>query len=172
MQYYITGSSGIVIVSSSQLDKITVDDSIRPVVLKFVASDGRVLNATQLLECSGFLIGEITIPSESFSYVLEGYDRDGNKFSQTSLPTSFTFPDSITPRPTSVTPTSTSRVITTSFVAVTSSPTPSPTPDCPCKNGGRCATITRFGRTRTFCACPKGFTGSFCQNSKFTYYVS
>ncbi|XP_065886855.1 uncharacterized protein [Dysidea avara] len=159
----IPGSAGIVVVSSSQMEKITVTD-VRPVVLKFVSTtDGQVFNATQLLPCSGFLIGEITIPNESFRYVLEGYDCEGNKFSQTSLTTPFTFPN---PSPTSIVPTSTSRVVasptSTSTVVITSSPTPSPTPDCPCLNGGRCVTILRFGRKRTFCHCRSGYTGSLC----------
>ena len=194
----ITGSAGIVVVLSSQLDRITPTDSSRPVVLKFVSADNRVLNATELIFCSGFLIGEITIPNESFHYVLEGYDRDNNKFSQISLTTPFTFPDPVTPSPTSVVPTITRSVVTrsvfvsstrtpirssrlfttsstrvpttssisTSTVVVTSSPTVPPTPDCPCLNGGRCVTVTRFGRKRVFCRCSKGFTGSLCQFSK------
>ena len=169
----ITGSAGIVVVSSSQMEKITVTD-VRPVVLKFVSTtDGQVFNATQLLPCSGFLIGEITIPNESFRYVLEGYDCEGNKFSQTSLTTPFTFPN---PSPTSIVPTSTSRVVasptSTSTVVITSSPTPSPTPDCPCLNGGRCVTILRFGRKRTFCHCRSGYTGSLCHFSKYPHYVT
>jgi len=144
-------------VSSSQL---TVTDSVRPVVLNFVSvNDGRVymLNATQLLPCSGFLTGEITIPNELFQYVLEGYDHEGHKFSQTSLTTPFTFPD---PSPSSVVPTS------------TSSPTPSPSPDFPFLNGGRCVTVIHFGHRRVFYHCPDGYTGSTCQSSKFIHYIS
>ena len=39
---------------------------------------------------------------------------------------------------------------------------------CPCRNGGRCFTVVRFGLTRVLCNCPKGYSGSLCQSSEFT----
>ena len=38
--------------------------------------------------------------------------------------------------------------------------------ECPCVNGGRCVTFTRFSRTHIVCSCPEGYSGSQCQISK------
>ena len=81
----VTGSPGFVIVSTFQLDKLLLNDSSRPVVLKLVSKYNEVLSTTELILCSEFLTGESINPNISFYPVLEGYDRDDNEFSQRGL---------------------------------------------------------------------------------------
>ena len=38
--------------------------------------------------------------------------------------------------------------------------------DLYCRNGGKCS-----GSNAAWCTCPPGYTGAFCQKSKFSYFV-
>ena len=90
---YVTDTQGLVVVSTFQLDKLLLNDSSRPVVLKLVSEDNVVLSTTQLILCSDFLTGEGLNPKVPFYQVLEGYDRDGNEFSQQGPLTRIPEPD-------------------------------------------------------------------------------
>ena len=81
------------IVSTFQLNKLLLNDSSRPVVLKLVSKDNEVLSTTQLILCTDFLTGESINPKVPFHPVLEGYDRDGNEFSQRGSLTKIPAPD-------------------------------------------------------------------------------
>lgn len=147
------------------------------------------------MRCGNLLAGMIVIPNVPFQYQLTGYDTSGNWFTQTKdtvlnsqikptacdspIPTSLvlSMPAVSTVSSSNLASSVTEYTHTIHTATSVISVTPTPTTitgsrsvtsfHCPCRNGGRCFTIVRFGRTRLLCSCPKGFSGSFCQSSKF-----
>jgi len=91
--FNVTGTSGLVIVSTFQINKLLLNDSSRPVVLKLVSEDNEILSITKLIFCSKFLTGESKNPQVPFYPTLEGYDHDGNEFSQRGSLTKIPEPD-------------------------------------------------------------------------------
>ena len=81
------------IVSTFQINKLLLNDSSQPVVLKLVSEDDEILSDTKLIFCSEFLTGKSTNPKLPFYPMLEGYDRDGNEFSQRGSLTKIPEPD-------------------------------------------------------------------------------
>ena len=142
-----SGTTRKVIVLSTQMDKMMLNDTSRPVTLKLITRSHTTLGSFVLEDCSGILITDITIPNDPYFYQLEGFDFKGNIFIQTRLELQ-----------TPVSPP------TTPPTAATSAPTML---TCPCLNGGRCIRYTRFGRKRVRCVCPYGYRGITCERSNF-----
>ena len=141
-----------VLISSSKINEISTEG----VYLDLLMHDG-IVSSNPIIHCGKLFTGVIVVPNAPFSYQLRGYDSKGNGFVET--------------REIKLNPeTQLCDLPTPSSATITTTPMASPTPgfvDCPCLNGGRCVSFTRFGRTRIICSCLKGYSGSKCETSKF-----
>ena len=150
--HFCTGTPVKVLISSSRINEISTEG----LYLNLLLNDGTV-SSNALMHCGSLLSGIIVVPNVPFRYQLKGFDSKGNGFEET--------------RDTELTPkTETCKLPTPTPAITTTTPTTCPTPgfvECPCLNGGRCVTFTRFGRTHIVCSCPEGYSGSQCQISKF-----
>ena len=119
----------------------------------------------------------LTTPMFTSSYVITDFSKTNiphtpsfivtnsphTKYAHTTTTTTFT-----TPISTNTIGTSTfTNTIATHTTPITSSSKSSF--HCPCKNGGTCFTIVRFGRTHIRCRCRKGYSGSLCQSGMYIY---
>ena len=122
--------------------------STEGIYLNLLLKDG-VVSSNALTHCGSLLSGVIVVPNEPFRYQLKGFDSEGNDFEET--------------REVKLSP------------ETESCPTTSPTSgfvECPCLNGGRCISFTRFDRTHIACGCPEGYSGSHCQIGKLISHNS
>lgn len=161
-------------------------------------SNDKIVSSNVIIRCGNLLAGLIIIPNVPFQYQLTGFDTKGNRFSKTKdfvlnsdidvkmcdlttavssvLPVPAVATISASPLPSSVPKyTNINTVVSATPISTASSKASSAITGtakssfyCPCHNGGRCISIVRFGRTRVQCRCPKGYSGSLCQSSKFT----
>ena len=71
------GTPGQVVVFSSQIPDIS---STVPLHLNYIQENGDVAKSVPLVKCGGALAGNETFPFGSFTYQLEGEDKEGNPF--------------------------------------------------------------------------------------------
>ena len=143
----LIGTPVNVLISSSKINEISTEG----IHLNLLLRDG-IVSSNALIHCGTLLSGVIVVPNEPFRYQLKGFDSEGNAFEETR----------------EIKLTSETELCPTAL-PTTALPTPEGFVECPCLNGGRCVTFTRFGRNHIVCSCPVGYSGSRCQTSELIY---